>query len=186
MIRGPTMLRCAVAILALTGSALTAPAAWQGTCTAEFDTKVTVDGFVGKATSQPFTVADDASEVVIMVRIADMQTGKAKRDEDMQHMFRADRYPVLSGAASAAAVRALAADAATAQQLPLRLTIGDVTQDLTALVTGVKDDAGRRTFDAAFDVSLKASGLKAPSIMGMIRVHDIVKVTAHVALATAP
>lgn len=186
MILRSCFLRCAIAILALAGSAFPGSAAWQGACTVEFDTKATVDSFVGTAASQPFRVADGAEDIVIAVRIADMQTGKAKRDAEMQHMFHADQYPVLSGTTSSAAVRSLASDSATPQDLPIRLTIGDVTKDLTARVTGVKDEAGRRTFDAAFDVSLKAYGLRAPSVMGMIRVHDIVRVTTHIALATTP
>lgn len=178
---------CALlAAMVFAAGTLAGSAAWRGTCAAEFDTKATVDSFVGKAVSEPFTVADDAAEVVVNFRIADMRTGKAKRDEEMQHMFHADQWPTLSGAAPAGAVRALAADAADAQELPLRLTIGETTRDLVAKVTNVRDEGGSRLFDAAFDVSLKAFGLKAPSVMGLIRVQDIVKVSAHVTLAPAP
>ena len=76
----------------------------------------------------------------------------------------------------------LAPDAEGQAEIPFTLEIAGVKQELVAKVSKLVTEGSRRTFDAAFEVSVKSFGLKTPSIMGLIRVNDIVKVTSHFTL----
>lgn len=161
--------------------AWSARAGWEGTCEAAFAVKATMDSFVGKAESEPVAVADGSSEVRVTVPIAGMETGKKKRDAAMRQMFEEDRYPRIEGLASLDDLRRIAENG----ELPLTLSMHGQTRELIARVSGVEATENRLVFDAAFDVSLKEFGLKPPSIMKLIRVGDVVNVTAHLSLAAA-
>ena len=156
-----------------------ANAGWTGSATADYAVKATVDSFVGKAASTPIVVADDALSVLVTFPIARMETGKAKRDEEMRHMFHADQHPDIVGEARIEHLLNLTEGG----ELPVRLTIAGVTQVVQARIHGIagKDDA--RSFKADLDLSLTSFGLKPPSIMKIIKVADLVKVTALVNLA---
>lgn len=168
------------------GIAWSAQAGWQGRAEADFAVKATMDSFVGKGSSEPITLADDAADLEIAFTIVKLKTGKKKRDVEMQHMFHADKHPLVVGRAARAAVQDLK-PAAEAVELPVTLDIAGRTQAVTAQVTQVQLADGQLSFQADFDVSLKAFGLKPPSIMKIINVGDIVKVTTRVSLtADAP
>ena len=178
--------RLALGVLLMAGCVMTASAAWQGQVEARFSVKATMDSFVGQATSRPVAVADDATDVDVVFAIADMKTGKKKRDVEMQHMFHIDQHPILSGRASRAALDALQ-PGGDAVELPITLAINGVTRDVAASVTNVERGDGTLSFQADFDVSLKSFGLKAPSVMKIINVADTVKVSSRVSLsATVP
>lgn len=168
------------------GIAWSAQAGWQGRAEADFAVKATMDSFVGKGSSEPITLADNAAELEITFSIVKLETGKKKRDVEMQHMFHAEKHPLIAGRAPRAAVLGLQ-PAAEAVELPVTLVIAGRTQDVTAQVTQVQRADGQLSFQADFDVSLKAFGLKPPSIMKIINVGDTVKVTTRVSLtADAP
>ncbi len=172
----------------LFGSALFAlctastPAAWQGTATASYDVKATVDSFVGQAVSEPIAWTDNATEYPVTFQILKMETGKKKRDVEMQHMFHAEQHPEIVGVAKAEDLRKLEQDG----DLLVTLTIAGVTQQLPARISNLVREEGKLSFDAYLEISLKAFGLKAPSIMKMINVKDLVKVTTRVELTKSP
>ena len=172
-------LLCAALLMTAT---LAHAATWSGQCQSEYAVKATVDSFTGKAASEPFTIEEGADQVVVEVVVDKMETGKKKRDKEMQHMFHADVHPVIRGTASAAALQNLAPDANGQAEIPFTLEIAGVKQELVAKVSKLVTEGSQRTFDAAFEVSVKSFGLKTPSIMGLIRVNDIVKVTSHFTL----
>lgn len=153
-----------------------------GTATSDFKVKATVDSFVGTAVSEPFNVNSDEERVTVVVEIAKMETGKKKRDKEMLHMFHADEFPQLSGSASTAAILALE-PVEDAVDLPIEFVMHGVTNEVIGKVTNVKKDEGELSFDLAFPLSLKEFGLKAPSVMLMIRVNNIVNVTSRVTLS---
>jgi hypothetical protein len=157
----------------------TAMAAWNGTCQVDFAVAVTMDGFVGHVTTEPFAVAEDGGSTSVDVQIKNMDTGKKGRTEDMFKMFSADKFPAIRAVVSSAGLMTLKPDATN--ELPFQLAITGQTNEVKGTLINLKETDGRRTFDAVFPVSLKSFGLKAPSMMlGAIKVADVVKVTAHV------
>jgi polyisoprenoid-binding protein YceI len=154
---------------------------WSGTCQADFAVSVTMDSFVGHVATEPFAIADGSMPAQVDVQITKMDTGKKGRNEEMYKMFGADKNPVIHASATSAAMLSLSANATN--ELPIQLTIAGQTNEVKATLTNFKEADGKRTFDAAFPVSVKSFGLKAPSMMlGAISVHDVVKITAHVSL----
>lgn len=156
--------------LALT---LSAHAGWQGSASAEYAVKATMDSFTGKATSEPIAIADGTTELPVTFQIAKMETGKKKRDVEMQHMFGADQHPYITGLTQADAVMKLDG----AGEVPVTLSIAGKTQERTAKISDVKNADGKLTFTAYLEISLKSFGLKPPSILKIINVGDVVKVT---------
>ena len=154
---------------------------WQGTAQAEFAVKATMDSFVGKAASEPIALAADATELPVTFQIAKLDTGKKKRDVEMQHMFHMEQHPELTGVAKLDDLSKLE----KAGEVPVTMTIAGVTQELTAQITDVQRADGQWSFTAQFDISLKSFGLKPPSIMKIINVGDVVKVTTRFNLHTA-
>lgn len=164
-------LLCLIATLAL---ACSAHAGWQGSATADFAVKATVDSFTGKAASEAITIADGTSDLPVTFQIARMETGKKKRDAEMQHMFGAEKHPYITGLASMDDLVKIEGQG----ELPVTLSISGQTRKLTATISNLVRADGKLTFTAHLVISLKSFGLKPPSIMKIINVHDLVKVTA--------
>lgn len=157
-----------------------------GASSAKFDVKATVDSFVGSAVSEPFVLNDDDASLSVVYTIEKMETGKKKRDTEMFHMFHADEFPTLSGSSPAEAIRSLVPSEAP-QILPIQFTMHGVTNEVEGAVSNVEKNGDELSFDVDFPLTLSAFGLKAPSVMMMIRVSDVVKVSSHVTLsASAP
>ncbi len=172
------MKRSVVLLSLLCLASLNVRADWQGEAKADFAVKATMDSFVGKATSEPIALAADATELPVTFQIAKLDTGKKKRDVEMQHMFHMEQHPELTGVAKLADLSKLEG----AGDVPVSLTIAGVTQELTAHISDVKRTDGKWSFTAQFDISLKTFGLKPPSIMKIINVGDVVKVTTRFSL----
>lgn len=112
----------------------------------------------------------------LVIPVATLDSGNATRDARMRAMFHADRFPdirvALRGVDPAVVARTF--------ELIVPLTIGDVTREVRTNIRGWKREDGRVSFDANAVVSLQAFGLEAPSVLGLVRVADEVKVQAHV------
>lgn len=112
------------------------------------------------------------------VPVASLDSGNGTRDGNMRAMFHADRHPdlriALHGIDPAAVERDRAVKAA--------LTIGDITRDIPVRIANWRQSPGHVSFDTDADVSLQDFGLEAPSVLGIVRVADLVKVTGHVEL----
>ena len=177
-----TRLHTAGLVLTLLLFSASSRAAWQGSASATYAVKATVDSFVGKAASEPIAIAEGADEVTVTFAIAKMDTGKKKRDVEMQHMFHADQHPDIVGVARTEALLALTADG----EVPVRLTINGQTREIPARISKLVREEGKLAFVADLDLSLKAFGLKPPSIMKIIKVADLVKATAAFTLTADP
>jgi len=154
-----------------------------GSVSAAFAVKATVDSFTGKATSLPFEIKSGDDTVAVTFEIAKMETGKKKRDKEMLHMFHADEFPTITGTASTASILALA-PSTDAVELPLEVAMHAITKPVTGKVTNVTRTDSDVSFDLEFPLALSEFDLKAPSIMMMIKVADVVQVTSHVTLTT--
>jgi polyisoprenoid-binding protein YceI len=171
-----------VVLLACLAGLTSAMAGWRGECVSDFAVKATMDSFTGHATSKTFAVSDDDADVQVEVAVDTMKTGKGKRDKEMIHMFHAEEFPTIVGTVPAAALRELKAGGTETNDLPFSLAMHGITNQLVAKVSAVADEDNKRSLDAAFDVSLKEFGLKPPSILGMIKVNDKVRIVSHISL----
>ena len=151
----------------------------------------------GSARCQPFTVriARDASgkEVVPVVEVdvpvAAMDTRNRSRDGQMREMLRSDRFPLIRGAARDVDVERLRVEIGKGRggnaSIGLLLRIRDVERKVLATASNLRESGERVTFDLEFPVSLGEFDLKAPSVLGIIRVGDKVSVKATLTLTVS-
>ena len=184
--------------LALTLMLLALPAAadtsrWSGTSAISFDGTSTLHDWGGKVAVKPFatTVTTDAAgnptqvEATVTVEVAKMNTAEAKRDENMRKAMQAAAHPLITGVIDTPFSAIRQGDAAPST-LPLKLTMLGKTQTITGRISQWKLQGDKATFDLDFDLSLKKSDIKVPSVLLFIRVGDTIKVHAAVSLKRNP
>jgi len=172
-------------------------ARFLGACDIAFLVPSTLHDVSGSVRCQPFTVriARDASgkEVIpvveVEVPVSAMDTRNRSRDGQMREMFRSDRFPRIRGAAHDVDVERLRKEIGKGREgkapLDLILRVRDVERKIRAIASNLKESADRVTFDLEFPVSLGEFDLKAPSVLGIIRVGDKVTVKANFTLTVS-
>lgn len=165
-----------------------APARILGVCNVAFDVTSTLHDFTGSARCLPFeaVLARDAAGrqvipiVEVEVPVSGMETGDASRDGKMREMFRSERFPRIHVAARDVDVDRLRAEMGKGRDgnatIDLLFRIRDVERKVRAMASNLKESGERVTFDLEFPLSLKEFDLKAPSVLGFIRVGDKVSV----------
>lgn len=158
----------------------------NGQCDISFDAQATMHDFQGKVKSEAFPVtstgAGDEQLLTWKTEVSPklIKTGEGGRDEEVQKTLKFAQFALMSGSAGPVSVASLKkADA----ELPFELSIAGITQSKKAVITAWKQDEKSISFNASFDVSMKDFGLKPKSMMGLIRVHDVVRVTCHFTFA---
>lgn len=167
-----------------------ASATIRGACDVVFQVTSTLHDFPGFARCLPFeavlagdTAGDPVIPVVeVEVAVAGMETRNKSRDGQMREMFRSDRFPRIRAAANDVNVERIREETGKGHEgkarLDLSLRIRDVERKVRATASNLKESGDRVTFDIEFPVSLKEFDLKAPSVLGIIRVGDKVSVKA--------
>jgi len=167
-----------------------APATIRGVCDVAFLATSTLHDISGSARCLPFAAAlarDAAGRQVIPsvevdVPVAAMDTGNKTRDGKMREMFRSERFPRIHAAAHGVDVDRLreetGKDRAGKASIDLLLRIRDIERKVRATASNLKESGEQVTFDLEFPVSLEEFALKAPSVLGIIRVGDKVSVKA--------
>jgi len=177
--RGARALAALAAMLLLGAPAPAAAAPLQAVCSVHFTGTSTLHDFHGTAPSLTFPVEPGAVsghwKAEATVQVSSLGTDNGTRDANMWAMFDAQHWPL---------IRASFADidptsVATDKRLAFQLTIRDVTRSVVATIESWQQDSDKVTFDATFDVSLAAFGLKAPSVLGLVHVQDSVAVAVH-------
>ena len=101
-------------------------------------------------------------------------------------MFLAERFPRIRAAAHNVDVDRIRAEAGKGRggdaSIDLLLRIRDVERKVRATASNLKESGERVTFDIEFPVSLREFDLKAPSVLGIVRVGDKVSVKANFTL----
>ena len=178
------------AVLLLLLAAQASAAEIQGACEVRFLASSSMHDFSGTGKCLPFTApllrGPDNNFLLPLVEVevpvAGMETGIGARDKTMRKMFQADRHPGIH-----AAVRDLDADALRRRMredpggkapLDIVLAIRGVERKVSATAGGLAEEGSRVSFDIEFPVSLKEFELKAPKVLGIIRVADRVVVKA--------
>ncbi|MHB1013423.1 MAG: YceI family protein [Desulfobacteria bacterium] len=174
-----------------------APATIRGTCDVAFLVTATLHDVPGSARCLPFSavLARDAAgrqvipTVEVEVPVAGMDTRNATRDGKMREMFLSERFPRIHAAALDVDVERLRAEIGKGRggdpSIDLLLRIRDVERKVRATAGNLKESGEQVTFDIEFPVSLKEFDLKAPSVLGIIRVGDKVSVKTTFALTVS-
>lgn len=143
----------------------------------------TLHGFEGTASLAGWALEPgDAATYRAEARIptASMTTDHRKRDANMMKMLEAEVYPELAGVLEAIPEALVVAEASEPVLAPMALTLHGETHEIPCRVTRTVAEDGEPVLDLTFTVSLKAFSLKPPSVLGVIRVADEVKVTARI------
>ncbi len=183
-----------ITALTLSGHFSTAPAdtptTWKGGASIKFEGTSTLHDWSGTVKAQPFATTvtmNDAGQPTaikakVEVKAAEMDTRKTERDENMHKAMKVASFPLISGEFDAAYASLKPAEKLAPKQLPFKLTILGKEQNVSAAISNWKQNGSKATFDAEFDLSLKACGIEVPSVMLVIRVGDTVKVKVSVEL----
>jgi len=162
----------------------------RGACDIAFIVTSTLHDVSGSAHCLPFAavLARDAAgrqvipSVEVEVPVAGMDTRNRSRDGQMREMFRSERFPRIHAAAHDVDVERLRVETGKGREgiasIDLLLRIRDVERKVRATASNLKESGDRVTFDLEFPVSLGEFDLKAPSVLGIIRVGDKVPVKA--------
>ena len=162
----------------------------RGICDVRFLGSSTLHDFSGKGACRPFnaTISRDAAGKSVLpsveaeVPVAEMTTENDSRDGQMRKMFDAGRFPHIRASARDVEVDRLreemGKDSEGKAPLDLLLRIRDVERTVRATASNLKESDERVTVAIEFPVSLKEFDLKAPSVLGIIRVGDKVSVKA--------
>jgi len=169
----------------------------RGACDVAFLVTSTLHDVSGSARCLPFAavLARDAAGrqvipvVEVEVPVAGMDTRNRSRDGQMREMFRSERFPRIHAAAHDVNVERLREEMGKGREgkspLDLVLRIRDVERTVRATASRLEESGGRVTFDLEFPVSLGEFDLKAPSVLGIIRVGDKVSVKTTFALTVS-
>jgi polyisoprenoid-binding protein YceI len=165
-----------------------ASATIRGACEVAFLATATLHDVSGSARCLPFAavLARDAAgrqvipTVEVEVPVASMDTRNKSRDGQMREMFRSERFPRIHAAARDVDVERLRVEIGKGREgnasIDLLLRIRDVERKVRATASNLKESGERVTFDLDFPVSLREFDLKAPSVLGIVRVGDKVSV----------
>ncbi|NJC87218.1 MAG: YceI family protein [Desulfuromonas sp.] len=181
-------------ILVVPATALELP----GTCDVAFTGSSTLHDFDGTAACAPFVLAvteasggePDLAAVTLSVPVAGMRTGIERRDRTMRDMFEAGPFPQITGRLAAAPLaelrRQLHQAARSGSEFTLWLRIRGLEQPVATKVTRLLDTPQGFGLDLEFSVSLAAFRLEPPTVLGFIRVADLVRVKVGVQTAPLP
>jgi hypothetical protein len=149
----------------------------SGAARIKFQGSSTLHDFEGHVMSQPFDLilSPNSWSAKASVFGGEMTTANAKRDKNMWAMLATNLHPRLEGEIRDAPRPPLAGTNTT-----LALKIRDTKMDLPVKISNWSETAEGVRFDAEWIVSLKAYGLKPPSVAGVIRVGDTVRLQADI------
>jgi polyisoprenoid-binding protein YceI len=188
--------------LAVVGLVVAAPASAESTsdsiqarCEIEFFATSTKRDFVGSADARPFSLTRHDGESggpewwsgSVAVTVTDLVTGWDERDKDMHWMFDSIHFPSIVADFPHIGSEVYETERLDeAPPLEFTLTIRDVTRSMSAKVSHWVRSGDRASFDAEFDVSTSSFELQVPTLLGFLRVGDIVTVHAHIELERSP
>jgi polyisoprenoid-binding protein YceI len=166
----------------------------DGDCSIRFFGQSTLHDFEGQVACQPFSVQTEENQVghkvvqspVVTVHVSEMNTDNASRDKKMWAMFDQEHFPVIKGQFveldPELALEQLAASDNSEASLALDLQIRGVSQRIVAKAREVKISPEQIGMIIEFPLSLASFDLEPPSVMGIIRVADEVKVEVQTTL----
>lgn len=135
--------------------------------------------FEGTVTSHPFisTFSTDAETgktnvtAKVVVSVQSMTTNHKKRDKNMYKMFDLSHFKLIEAHLDNAPF-----PETDSGKVHLKLKIRNVERDVVASISDVKRTGDSLSCKMAFNVSLEYFKIEAPSVLGIINVHDSVQV----------
>jgi hypothetical protein len=155
----------------------------DGVARITFQGTSTLHNFEGHVMSEPFPLilTPNSWSAKAQVLGGDMTTSNIKRDKNMWVMLATNLHPRLSGE-----VQDSPRPPGPGTNATLALTIRNQKMDLPVRITDWSETKDGIHFHADWELSLKAYGLKAPSVAGFIKVGDIVRLHADIAATNPP
>lgn len=184
-ILGAGVLGCAV----VAGASPVGTADFSGSARLAFEGDSTLHAFHGHAATEDIRVHLDPStnaaaatwDAAGAIPVLTLSTDHEKRDSNMYAMLHADAFPKV-----AAVLEDVPVPDGGPVQAPLRLRICSCEATVPATVSEWVQTGDGLTFRLQFEVSLSQFGLKPPSVLGLIKVADLVKVDCVVETEAAP
>lgn len=174
-------------LVTLWGAAALHAETWNGSAAITFDGTSTLHDWGGKVSAQPFkadvTMSGGKPQRIVStvtVKAVEMDTQEAKRDENMRKAMKVTDHPLIVGKIDAKFSEVAEAGAPT--KLPIELNLLGKPQNVTGTISNWKLSGNKATFDLAFPVSMKASGISVPTVLLFIKVGDGIQVRASVTL----
>ncbi len=167
---------------------------WAGNCNITFSGSSTLHNFKGSVKAEPFTVTiSDLTDKAkanasgkVVVKATKMDTGNKKRDTNMNTSMATKTYPnivVDIAKLKASATKPVTSGAVLRPTVvPFTLSLKGKTHQKVGKVTDWSYSNGNISLTVTFPVSLKASGIKVPSVLGVVKVADEIQVSAKVSL----
>jgi len=180
----------AVLLLAINAGAMTL----DGDCSIRFFGQSTLHDFQGQVACQPFIMQTEERPTgrqvvqppVVTVRVSEMNTDNTSRDKKMWAMFDNERFPEIKGQFVGLdhelTLEQLTASDNGEGSLEFDLQIRDTTQHIKAKTSVLTITPEQIVFIMEFPLSLASFELKPPSVMGIIRVADEVRVEVQTTL----
>ncbi len=157
---------------------------YHGNCTVVFEGSSTLHDFNGKGSCEPFIASENAGVLTVpelTVAVSDMDTDNSSRDNKMRKMFEAEKFPLIKGMSAPISLsdirKTLEENVNSTTTLLFQLKIRDMEKPVIAVLQNIVETEGIITADLTFTLSLADYQLKAPSVLGIIRVGDSIKVT---------
>jgi hypothetical protein len=160
-----------------------APTSWPAEAIIRFSATSTMHDFEGEVPAQPFVliVSSNAWSAEADVLSALMGTGSKGRDKNMHEMLNTNDQPRIHGRVATAPKPDAGSTNAT-----LSLKILEQQHDLPVQISSWSETDGTLSFHAEWELSLKQYKLKPPSVLGIIRVGDTVRLNADVTASKKP
>jgi len=166
-----------IAALSVTGGQVEPERRLPAKAVIQFNGTSTLHDFSGRLPAQPFLLilSNGTWSASADVLAGQMSTASEGRDGNMHKMLGTNQHPKIQGTVTAAPMPGQAGT-----HVMLRLKIRDQARELPARVSAWTESATEIKFHADWELSLKDYGLKPPSVIGVIRVGDRVKLQADV------
>ena len=166
----------------------------NGECRVRFFGTSTLHDFSGQAVCEAFNWSQSPAaggelvvqDALVRVPVAAMDTDNGKRDKKMYEMFSSAEFPLIEGRfedfVPQQLIQQLRSDGEEPGRLPFELRIRDISRPVEAVIRELRETPQEIFFVAEFPVSLAAYDLKAPGVLGIIRVGDEVRVEVEVVI----
>ncbi|TLD72824.1 YceI family protein [Phragmitibacter flavus] len=160
---------------------------WRGTGDITFSGTSTLHEWSGKVATEPFIATVDIDDhqqpkslkAAAQVKATAMDTAEPDRDKKMRESMKVGSFPLITASFDTAFTGEI-----PPQTLPFELTLLGKAQKVEGTISNWKAAKNNKqvTFDVTFDLSLKTSNIKVPSVLLVIRVGDTIKVRATITL----
>jgi hypothetical protein len=162
---------------------------WRGSSEITFKGYSTLHDFEGTLKNVPLRAVASPGKngrtvtATSEVKVREMSTRNAKRDDNMMSMFHEPEYHFIKVEVNGAEESSLRPQNGRPGAMKINLTIAGKQGLVSGAVTDLTEQPGTLAFNLKFPVSLAAFNLAPPKALGgLVKVQDTVDVTAHIVL----